>query len=275
MSKACIGIFDSGVGGFTVLKRIKDILPKENLTYFADNYNSPYGDKEVKEIELLCLKIADFLIKKNAKLIVIACNTATVASLESIKRRFPQIPVVGVIESGAIFALNTTVNLNIGVIATPLTISTNAYQKEISKKNNNAIVYQVACKELCPMIESDWDSYENRLVIVENYINLLPKNIDTLVLGCTHYPVIIDDIKKYFFGKLVDPAIECSKKINSILKEKNILNSSNEEGEISFFVSGDTEKFKTIGKKIMDIKMNMVKKIVFTIFTLFSLTNFL
>ena len=260
-NKSCIGIFDSGVGGLTVLKQIKKLLPKENLIYFADNNNSPYGDKQTCEIEALCLKIANFLAKKNCKLIMIACNTATVASLESIKKTFPEIPVVGVIHSGAITAIASTQNLKIGVIATPLTIAMNGYQKELSQLSKNVTVAQVACKEFCTMIETGWTNNENRFILLEHYISLLPKDIDTLILGCTHYPIILEDIKKYFLGTIIDPAFGSSQEIVKILKEKNLLNPSHENGKIEFFVSGESDIFKTIGEKILNMNIQMVKKI--------------
>lgn len=260
MDKKCaVGVFDSGVGGLTVLKELIDLLPSENIIYYGDSGNSPYGDKSQEEIEKLCINIVDFLIEKKCKIIVIACNTATKAAIDTLQKQY-KLPIIGVIESGAKKALEVTKNNKISILSTVFTAKTNAYLDEIRKFNSYVEVYQKGCKDLCPMIENGWETYENRELLVKEYISDLPKDADTLVLGCTHYPLIINDIKKFTEGKnIVDPAKETSIIVEKTLRTMGMLNDSKEKGKVSFYVSGDAEKFGKIAEKFLSVKIDEIK----------------
>lgn len=259
--KSAIGIFDSGVGGLTVLKELIDLLPSENIIYYGDSGNSPYGDKSQEEIEKLCINIVDFLIGKKCKVVVIACNTATKAAINVLKEQY-NLPIIGVIESGAKKAVEVSENNKIGILSTVFTAESNAYLDEVKKFSPNAEVYQKGCKDLCPMIENDWDTHANRMSVLEGYVSDLPEDIDTIVLGCTHYPMIINDIKKLVHGKIIiDPAKETSLTTKKVLESMNLLNDSKEKGEIYFYVSGDMKKFETIAERFLSMKIDKINSI--------------
>ena len=258
---AKIGVFDSGVGGITVLKEINKIFPKERIIYYGDNKNAPYGEKTVENIRELCLKIGEFLVLNKVDAIVIACNTATAASLETLKNRFPHIPVIGVIEAGAKTASETTVNNCIGVIATPATVAMNAYQKSFNLINPKISVFQKGCSQLCPIIEAGWKNTIENEAVVETYINSISKKVDTLVLGCTHYPIIRETIARYFKGNIVDPAKETA----VFLKKEFLLNSlkinENDNGSCEFYVSGEIKKFKEVAENFLGGKIEKIYQI--------------
>lgn len=258
-----IGIFDSGVGGVTVLKKLLEHLPSENYIYFGDNGNAPYGEKSQKNIEAHCFKIADFLKENNSKIIVIACNTATVASYESLKSKY-NIPIIGIVENGAKEAAANTKNNKIGVLATPFTANSHAYKKEIEKLNPDLEVYESGCKMLCPMIESGWTTHSDRLEFVHDYLSVIPNDCDTLVLGCTHYPIIKSDIEKFFSGKIVDPADYMAKSVKEYLEENNLLEKSEstknnkKNGELIFYTSGEVLRFRSIAESFLNRKIENI-----------------
>lgn len=246
MNNCPIGVFDSGVGGTTVLKKLIDILPNEDYIYFADSLNAPYGERTKEEIIALSIKIGDFLLEHGCKVIVIACNTITAAALETMKKKY-SIPVLGIVESAARITVSSTKNKNVGVLATPFTVSTNVYEKEIKCIDSSINIFQVGCKEFCSMIEGVWESYDNRLELLKSYITKFEdKNIDTLVLGCTHYPIIRSDIERYVNVNILDPADNMSKEIKFYLEKNKILNDNNKQGSVIYHVSGSVQKFKSI-----------------------------
>lgn len=254
-----IGVFDSGVGGITVLKEILKKLPNEDIIYFGDNKNSPYGEKTREEILNYCIKAVNFLKSKGCKIILIACNTATAAALDTLKEKF-EIPIFGVIEAGAKTAIKKVKNSNIAVLATDFTCKTEAYSKEIWSINKNIKVSNIPCKNLCPMIEAGWDNQLNKEELLFQYIKKIPKDFKVVILGCTHYPIIKKDIEKYLNNHiLVDPALESVLEIEIELKKKNLLNEKKEIGSIEFFLSGDTEVFKRVTEDFLDIKIPLIK----------------
>lgn len=264
-----IGIFDSGVGGLTVLKEIQNVVPSSHIIYYGDNGNAPYGDKTEVEIKELCLKIGDFLYENEVDVIVIACNTATAASIKAMKNKFP-IPVIGVIEPGIRAALEVTQNKNIGVILTPASAKMGAYKNVfdvIAPKTYS--LTEKGCKLICPMIENGWEDYYGNYLtdeIIKLYIEQISSEIDTLILGCTHYPIVEKNIAKYFKKKIVNPANET---VNELLKEFSMIkpkNVINNDAKVEFIVSGDSKKFidfaeKFLGEKIENIyELDLHKK---------------
>ena len=252
-----VGVFDSGVGGLTVLKELLKELSSAEFIYYGDSFNSPYGTKTIEDIQKLCYKISEFLINKDVDLIVIACNTATVASLDYLKEKFPTLPIIGVINPGATMALRESKNKKIGVLSTPLTANKNAIQN----LNENYEVYQQGCELLCPMIEKGWKDNEESHNILKNYIENLPKDIDTLILGCTHYPYLEEKIRDIAKCTIVNPAKETARLVGEQLKKlKSIANLKN-YNKISYYVTGDLENFITVGEQLLDQKMVDVHKI--------------
>ncbi|MEG0069338.1 glutamate racemase [Cetobacterium sp.] len=254
-----IGVFDSGVGGLSVLKKIKEKVDFADIIYYGDSLNAPYGSKSIPDIQELCLKIGEFLIDNRVDVIVIACNTATAAALDVLKERFTSIPVIGVVNPGASMAIKQSKNKKIGVICTPLTAKTRIYEKVITELNPKYQVYQKGCELLCPMIERGWESSEKNKKILKQYIDALPSDIDTLVLGCTHYPLIREDIEEISDKKIVDPAEETAMNVlfelNRISLKTGRKKSRKEKINIDYFVTGDIEIFKEVGERFLGEKV--------------------
>ncbi len=253
-----IGIFDSGVGGLTVLKEIKKKLPDSHIIYYGDNANAPYGDREEEEIRELCLRIGRFLYKNKVDAIVIACNTATAASLHTLQEMFT-IPVIGTIEPGVKAALKTTKNNNIAVIATPATVKMNVYKNTFDIHAPQGYNFtQSGCKLLCPMVEKGWGEIHGSYLtdeIIRLYLESIPESVDTLILGCTHYPIIKDSISKYFKKNIVDPAQETTEELLKRLIGVRARNSETGNGKMEFIVSGKKESFLNFAESFLEQKI--------------------
>lgn len=253
-----IGIFDSGVGGLSCLKVIKQKIDFVDMVYYGDNLNNPYGSKSVEEIQGFCVNIVDFLInKKKVDMIVIACNTATSVALDLLKEKFPNTPILGVVHAGAVMAVRETKNKKIAVISTPVTAESNVYKKDILEIDPTCEVTQEGCEELAPRIEKGWHDDEENLTILRDYLNTLPKDIDTLVLGCTHYPLIRPEIAKILGDKIliVDPAeelaLESLKELTAMAKKRGIELTKKEKINIDYCISGDVKTFEEVGGKFL------------------------
>ena len=254
-----IGVFDSGLGGVTVLKSLLKDLPYEEYIYYGDSGNAPYGSGKTKEeIQDLCTKIMDFLIENNCKVVVIACNTATVAALEYLKEKY-SIPIIGIIDSGAKIAVQNSSLKKVVVFSTEFTANSNAYKNTIQKYDRDFEVTQVACIEFCPMIEKGWETYDNNQEILEKYINKIPNDVEALVLGCTHYPIIEDYIKKKFNKKILDPAVGLSFELRKLLENLNILNDNKIKKKPIFFTTGEIDKFKLTAEKFLGEEIEVYK----------------
>jgi glutamate racemase len=256
-----IGIFDSGFGGLTVMSAIHKVLPYENLIYFGDTAHVPYGSKSQNTIVKFSKEIASFLIKQKVKLIVIACNTATAFALPILQRKF-KIPIIGVIKPGAKAAILASKNKKIGIIGTEGTINSKSYTKEINKLAKMK-VYQQACPLFVPIVEEGLISCDFTNNIVQKYMMfLLNKKIDTLVLGCTHYPLLKEIIKRHLQENitLIDSAQIISQEVKNILEEKKLL-ASRSKSNLKFYVSDSPLKFKKIGSRFFGKKITNIKKI--------------
>lgn len=258
-----IGIFDSGVGGLTIAKAIKNILPNENFIYFGDTKHLPYGDKSREAIVSYCIKITEFLLENQCKAIVIACNSATANALKEILKvvnhRVPVIDVISPVTEKVSYELHN----NIGVIATKATINSGIYKKSIHKRNKFIQVQELATPLLVPAIEEGFRNHPITQSIISHYLsNTKLKEIDTLILGCTHYPLLIDDIKQYYSGKvtIVNSANIVAKHLKMILEQYNLLN-KNKEGKYQFYVSDITSNFKKISKFFFGKSINLELKI--------------
>jgi glutamate racemase len=260
IEKRPVGIFDSGVGGLTVLKEIEKILPSEDLIYFGDSLRAPYGSRDSKEVAEFCLRIGKFLEEIGSKLLVIACNTATIAALKELQEKL-SIPVIGVINPGAREALKVTKNNKVGVLLTPLTAKLNAYRDEIKKINESVEVHQVGCKPIVQMIESGWEDTPENCAIIKYYVDKLPKDADVVVFGCTHFPIIKEHFMKELKGKvIVDPAKETALEVKKILKELDLLNKGEKNGKVYFYTSGSIIKFKKLAEKILGRPIETIKQ---------------
>ena len=259
MDKKPIGIFDSGVGGLTVFKEIRKRFPFEDIIYFGDTARVPYGPKSRNTVIEYSIQNARFLIQQGAKIIVVACNTSSATALTQLKKLLP-VPVLGVIEPGALSAIKTTGNKRIGVIGTEGTIRSQAYSKAISKLDESCSVFSKPCPLFVSLAEEGWEDHEvTQLTIKEYLTSLMQDDIDTLVLGCTHYPILKTSIQKFVGNKitLVDSAEAVTDRLDEILpnRESRII------GEDRFYVSDNEEKFNRIASKILDTEIDKLIKV--------------
>lgn len=264
MKQLAIGVFDSGIGGFSVVKELKRLLPKENIEYFADHGRQPYGSKEQEEIEDFVIQIINFLLGKGIKACIIACNTATAAGLKRARELF-DIPIIGVIEPGAKAAVEATRNKKIGLAATIFTVNSEAYQKEIRRINPKIDIFVNPCPRFTPIVESgQLESAETYQVAKEYLKPIKDAQVDTLILGCTHYPFLEKVITEVMGPKvrLINPAYNTVLDLKKILEEKEFLNSDGDRQE-HYYTSGNPDNMKRIAKTLLGSFKGRVEKIKF------------
>lgn len=260
-----IGIFDSGVGGLTVLREIVRNLPQEDTIYVGDTARVPYGTKSPATVVRYSKEITSFLVRRDIKLLVVACNTASAVSLTELKKQF-SIPIVGVIEPGARRAAAATRNGKVGVIGTAGTIRSSAYAKAIKRINGSIEVITRACPLFVPLAEEGWTDNEVARLATRIYLEgLREEGVDTLVLGCTHYPLLKSVIAETM-GEgvtLVDSAEETALTVAGILREKQLLRPASESGNHHYFVSDVPAGFIRIGNRFLGGKLGDVHQVSF------------
>lgn len=269
MNNKHIGVFDSGVGGLTVLKELKKILPYEHFIYFGDTKNLPYGEKTQKTITEFSDRICSFLVnEKKCKAIVIACNSASANSYEYIKNKFSDsILIIDVIKPTVNFVLNNNFK-KIGLIATRSTINSGIYKKSITQLNNKLNIFSLATPLLVNLIEEGFLNDFSLKLILEKYLyNPKLRNIDSLILGCTHYPILKDLIKDFFKKQnkkieIITSGIPTALELEFELKKHNLLNHNitNKEKEDIFYISDYSETFSKMAKVIL--KKNIIPEII-------------
>ncbi|MEI7810983.1 MAG: glutamate racemase [Ignavibacteria bacterium] len=258
-----VGVFDSGIGGLTVVKRISSILPAENLVYFGDTARVPYGSKSNSTVIEYSLQNAHFLMEKNVKVIVVACNTASSVALDVLRQKL-HVPIIGMIEPGAKFALKETKTGRIGVIGTTATVNNHAYAKTILQLDPHTEVFEKACPLFVPLAEEGWIDREATRLIAEEYLKEIKEyNIDTLVLGCTHYPLLAGVIQEVMGDKvsLIDSGIAAASAVQSELKRIGLETNSFSAGSQDFYVSDIPQKFAEIARLFMGRSLDYIKKI--------------
>jgi len=264
MNERPIGIFDSGVGGLTVAKEIFKRLPFENVVYFGDTARVPYGTKSPETVKKFSLDNMKFLMSQKVKIVIVACNTASATSLGDLRARFFHIPVIGVIKPAVELAMICTENKKIGVIGTESTISSNAYLKEIRTLDFNVSVFGRPCPLFVPLVEEGRINKRETILIAREYLSpLKEKKIDTLILGCTHYPLLKDIIKKIMGKKvaIIDSAGVVAEECEEVLREKGLLNRKNRKGWHKFFVSDNPGRFKKMGEMFLGYEIGSVSQI--------------
>ena len=258
-----IGVFDSGIGGLTVVHALLRRLPQENIVYFGDTARVPYGPKSPQVVREYAEEDTDFLISKNVKMIVVACNTVSAVALDVVQKR-AKIPVVGVIIPGAKSAAAATKKKRIGVIGTIGTISSNAYANAIRQIDGTIAVFSRPCPLFVPLVEEGWVGHKATEMIAKEYLfPFTQEKIDTLVLGCTHYPLlknVISDVLKETVV-LIDSGESAAVEVEKVLDEHHLRNASKEKPNLQFFVSDIHAKFTEIGERFLGAKMGVVKKV--------------
>ena len=243
-----IGIFDSGVGGLSVLRAIRDLLPHEHTLYMADQAHIPYGPRPKGDIRDFAFGITDFLLAQGAKLIVVACNTASAAALHDLRARFIGVPFVGM-EPAVKPAAKLTQTGRVGVLATPTTFAGELYAALVDRFGQGIEIYQNTCSGLVEQIErGDLNSTATREILEAALTPMLTDNVDTIVLGCTHYPFVIPLIESITGPgvRTIDPAPAIARQTWRLLNEFSWLNPSEDQGELQFFTSGETSGFETM-----------------------------
>ncbi len=256
-----IGVFDSGVGGLTAVREIRRRLPHEDIIYFGDMARLPYGTKSKEQILSFSIQNTLFLLKHKVKAVVIACNSSASAAYTFLKKHF-NLPMIDVIEPAAASAVEVTRAGRIGVIATHATVESGAYEKTLKKMSPRAKIFSAACPLFVPFVEEGWLDGKITEQVAEVYLNpLRKKNIDTLILGCTHYPLLKATIQKVAGSKikLVDSVAPTAARLNAILSENGLHYPHKRQGKLEVFVSDKPRNFIRIGEKFLGEKISRVE----------------
>ncbi|MGL4362355.1 MAG: glutamate racemase [Cellulosilyticaceae bacterium] len=264
MDNRPIGIFDSGMGGLTVVKEVMARLKNESIIYFGDTARVPYGSKSKETVTKFSAQIIRFLIKQDVKAIIIACNTVNTNSIEELRSMFSDIPIVGVVEPGVHMALQTTRNSKIGIIGTEATISSEKYPKLLHSQNPHLKVYSKACPLFVPLVEEGWVNHEVTRQVVREYLHsLIIHEVDTLILGCTHYPMLADVIQEVAGEAvtLINPAQEAAERVRILLEKTNSAAEEDGSGSYRFYVSDNPSKMKSMVEIFLSYPVECIEKI--------------
>lgn len=248
-----IGMFDSGVGGLSVLRAISSELPNEDVLYLADQAHIPYGSKSKKKIRRFAVEITRFLIDQGAKLIVVACNTASAAALHDLRDRFPSVSFVGM-EPAVKPAAETTRTGKVGVLATSTTFAGDLYASVVERFAKHVTIYKSACPGLVEEIESGgFETLETRKILKEALEPMLEAGIDTVVMGCTHYPFVIPLIEEITGPEVrtIDPAPAIARQAHRLLKAEGLLNPGESVGKMIFYSSSDVHQFANLLPRLL------------------------
>lgn len=253
MSSAPLGIFDSGVGGLTVVRAVQQLLPHEEIIYLGDTARLPYGSKSPQTIRQFADEDVRFLLQKEVKAIVVACNTATAHALPSLLAQY-RTPIIGVIEPGVEAALADPTTQRVGIIATQGTIRSHAYQHALAQRRTGLIIHGQATPLLVPFIEENWIDHPATRIVLESYLQpLVDKGIDTLMLACTHYPLLIPVLKQLLPDdvRLVDSATTCAEHLKQELTRLNLLAPQGQEGKLAIHLTDLSDQFEALARQFL------------------------
>lgn len=253
MDNRPIGLLDSGVGGLTVVKKVIQKMPNESTVFIGDNAHIPYGDKSSQEIIALTRQSVKFLLSKNVKLIIIACNTATAVAMKTIQKEI-NVPVIGVIQSGSVAALQATKNKKIAVVGTQMTVALHAYQKELESRDPKVKVIELAAPKLVPLIEQNANSSSYWSIFKKILEPLKENKFDTLILGCTHYPIIRAEFSRCLpqAVKIVNPADQAAQYTKQVLENGGLCSNRQDAGQHEYYTTGDVKKVNELGQAILN-----------------------
>ena len=258
-----IGVFDSGIGGLTVVKALVEDLPSESIIYFGDTARVPYGTKSKTTIVRFSLENVEFLLRYGVKCIVIACNTSSSWALPTLRKYF-KVPIVGVIRPGALAAVRQTRNKRIGVIGTNATINSRAYEIAIERIDPTIKVFSQSCPLFVPLVEEGWLNGSACREIAERYLDPLKRQrVDTLILGCTHYPLLAQTIRQILGPSvtLVDSAKQTATEVRGVLMGGDTLCDSRSRPRYRFFVTDETQQFNRIGQRFLGQVVGSVERV--------------
>ena len=253
VKQAALGFFDSGVGGLTVVRAVQDLLPHEDVIYLGDTARLPYGSKSPETIRQFADEDVNFLLSKGVKAIVVACNTATAHALPSLQQKY-EIPIMGVILPGVEAALADPTAERIGIIATRGTIGSHVYQHALATRRTGLMIHGIAASLLVPLIEENWISEEVTQQVLLKYLQpLIDKGIDTLMLACTHYPLLVPVLKEVLPSdvRLVDSATTCAEHLKIMLEKIDLLSDQEEDGKLSIYLTDLSEQFEELARRFL------------------------
>lgn len=256
-----IGVFDSGIGGLTVVAALKKLLPSENIFYIGDTARVPYGGKSPETVERYGVEISNLLLAEQAKLIVVACNTASALAVPRLQQTLP-VPVLGVIAPGAQAAVQATRNGRIGVIGTKATVRSGAYERAIHQLNPSALVASQACPMLVPLIEEGWLEDPITDAILARYLRtLVAEGVDTLVLGCTHYPLLWQALVRHVGPEitLVDSAANCASAVKTLLQENQLAAPDHNPGSLQVALTDRSDGFLRVAQEALGLQIGELR----------------
>lgn len=263
MNSRPIGVFDSGIGGLTVVHALTRRLPHENIVYFGDTARVPYGPKSPQVVREYAAQDVDFLLSKNVKMVVIACNTVSSVALDVVQKH-AKMPVVGVILPGAMAAVKASGKKRIGVIGTRATVNSSAYTNALRQLDHDVEVFEQECPLFVPLAEEGWIDHKVTDAVAKEYLFPLRQHrIDTLILGCTHYPILRRAIASALDERvgLIDSGEAAAQEVERVLDEHGIRNPSTERANLQFYVSDIPAKFAEIGERFLQQRMGRVQKV--------------
>ena len=263
MDNRPIGIFDSGIGGLTVVDSISKSLPHESIHYVGDTARVPYGNKSMERVQQFSKEITQWLVNHECKIIIVACNTASSLALDFLRSEF-DIPIIGVIEPGVEATLKITMNNRVGVLGTHATIRSGNYVKMLKEYDSTISVISQACPLFVPLVEEGWISGDVPENIAKTYLEkIMLSGVDTMILGCTHYPLLKDTIKKVLAGDitLVDSGNATSEKVKMVLNEERLNSDDNPNRSINCHVTDSVQSFKSLAGKFIETSITSVSYI--------------
>lgn len=258
-----IGVFDSGVGGLTVLKSLMDTLPGERLVYLGDDARGPFGPRKIEDVRRFALQITEYLLGLDVKMVVVACNSATAAAIDIAQDRF-EVPIVGVIEPGARAAVKSTSKDRVGVIGTACTIDSGAYQRAIRHLAPSIDIYSQACPEFVEYVERGETTGRRIRGMAKKHLDPMVKSgIDTLIMGCTHYPLLADTLQKVVGHdvSLISSAAETAIEVRDILDKLGWLREAEKGAAPRFLTTGDPERCRSLGAVFLGPEVREVSKV--------------
>lgn len=258
-----IGVFDSGIGGLTVVRSLMNRFPGENILYFGDTARVPYGIKSAHVVRQYAMENTQFLVQQGVKMIVVACNTVSAVAIDDLRAQF-SVPIVGMIDTGATVASRTSASGRVGVIGTLATIASNSYNAALLALRPSWTVISKACPLFVSLAEEGWGSHPVSTLVAEEYLSFYrAEHIDTLILGCTHYPILRDVIQETVGSSvtLVDSGEAASEEVGRILVERDLVNDSTDKPNHVFYVSDVPQRFKELGEIFLGQTLPRVGKV--------------
>lgn len=264
VNSAPLGIFDSGVGGLTVVRAVQELLPSEDILYLGDTARLPYGSKSPETIRQFADEDVRFLIGKGVKAIVVACNTATAHALPQLLQQY-RVPIIGVIQPGVEAVLEDEQASRIGIIATRGTIRSHAYQHALAQRRTGLLIHGQAAPLLVPLVEENWIEHVATREVLKTYLNpLIEKDIDTLMLACTHYPLLIPVLRQLLPAdvRLVDSATTCAEHLKRELTRLNLLTECDKEGTLELHLTDFSEQFEDLVRQFLKKSPGRIRRAV-------------